>query len=207
MGHGCEVADDGVAIDVLAQGEGQFGFAVGEGRVLDEFAHRNRDFVDVGNFDADGVFTGNGREDVDAFRFGGARQIVFEGGDAVHAQPFLWINFVAGDGRSAGDVARGDVDAKCFEGADDRLLGGEQGAFICWLVQASVFHGEQIQVGQLVVGKFGAGRGRAAQAGSCRSGRHFLVAGFLADVGQSRTGIGGWSAFRGVNDFWLWFGW
>ena len=126
MRHRGEVADDGLAIDVLAERERDFLFRRAELRVVQQLVQRHGDFLRVGDLDADGVLAGDGREDVDALGAGGAGDVRLELGDARNPQPGGRIDLVAGDGRAAGDVAGGDLDAEGLEGLDDDPLVGEK---------------------------------------------------------------------------------
>jgi len=75
VGHGGEVANDGIAVDVFTEGEGDLALGGAEGFVLEKFAERDGDSSGVFDFDADGVFSGDGSEDINALRFGGAGDV------------------------------------------------------------------------------------------------------------------------------------
>jgi len=119
VGHAGEVADDGAAINVLPERKGQLGRGVAESLVFKELAQGDGDFLVVRDFDADGVFARHGGEDVDALSLGGAGDVGPERGDAIDAKTRGWVELVAGDGGTAGDVAGLDIDAESGEGADD----------------------------------------------------------------------------------------
>ena len=84
------------------------------------------DLAGVGDLDADGVLAGDGGEDIDAFGAGGAGDVCLELGNAGNAEAGGGVDFVTGDGRSAGDVAGSDIDAEGFEGLDDGGLDVEK---------------------------------------------------------------------------------
>jgi len=78
VGHAGEVADDGAAVDVFAEGEGQLCLGVAEGFVFEELAQGDGDLFVVRDLDADGVFARHGSEDVDALRLGGTGDVGLE---------------------------------------------------------------------------------------------------------------------------------
>ncbi len=78
MGHGCEIRDDRVSIDVLAQGERDFFLRRIEIRRVEQFVKWHRDFFTIRDLDADRVLAGNGSEDVDPLRASGAGDVCFQ---------------------------------------------------------------------------------------------------------------------------------
>ena len=126
MGHLGEVGDDGAAVDVLAEGKGDLGLAVDPLVAFEEFAEDDFDFFAVGDFDADGVLAGNGREDVDFFGPGSAGDIFFQIGDTIDAHAARRIDLEAGDGGAAGDVAGAGLESELFQRVEDAALHGEK---------------------------------------------------------------------------------
>ena len=122
--HGGEVADDGLAIDVLAQRKRDLLFRGAEFRVVEQLVKRDGDLLQVRDLDADGVLAGDRREDVDALGAGGAGDVCLQLRDAGNPEAGGRVDFVAGNGRSAGDVAGGDLDTEGLQRFDDRALGG-----------------------------------------------------------------------------------
>jgi len=101
---------------------------VGRGGVplsaLDQVAEENFDFGGVSNLDGDGVTSRNWGEDVNSFCFHGAGKIALKITDAFHPDSGSWIEFVAGDGGPAGDVARTYLDIEVGKSLNDALLVG-----------------------------------------------------------------------------------
>ena len=126
VGHLGEVGDDRAAVDVLAEGKGDLGLAVDPFVAFEEFAEDDFDFFAVGDFDTDGVLAGNGREDVDFFGPGGAGDIFLQIGDAVDAHAARRINFEAGDGGAAGDVAGAGLEPELLQRVENAALHGEK---------------------------------------------------------------------------------
>jgi hypothetical protein len=58
--HGREIADDRLAVDILTEGERDLLFRRAELGIMQQFVKGYGDFLRVGDFDAYGVFTGNG---------------------------------------------------------------------------------------------------------------------------------------------------
>ena len=75
MRHGCQIADDRAAIDILAERERDFLLRRAKLRIVQQLAQRHGDLLAVSNFDADRVLARDRREDVDPFRAGGAREV------------------------------------------------------------------------------------------------------------------------------------
>ena len=117
-----EVVDQGGAVDILTEGNGE----VGAGGVpffrFDQVTEKDFDLGGIGDFDGDGVATRNGGKNIDAFGLHGAGQVALEIDDTFHANTRGGIKFVAGDGGSAGDVARTDLDVEMSQGLHDALL-------------------------------------------------------------------------------------
>ncbi len=119
VGHLGEVGDDGIAIDILSQTQGDFCLCVVPFVGLDQLAKSHFHLAQVGYLDADGVLARDWGEDIDALGPRGPCDVALEGGDLVHANSLGRVHFVPGDGRPAGDVARGDTDAELGKGFDD----------------------------------------------------------------------------------------
>ena len=126
VGHRGEVSDDRFAINVLAKCDRNFGFGGDEVFAFEQFAQGDFLLFGIGDFDADGVLAGDGRQDIDALGARGACEVAFAGGDAIHADALCGINFVARDGRAFGDVSCGHGDAEFSERFDDAILDAEQ---------------------------------------------------------------------------------
>ena len=107
VGHVAEISDDGLAVDILAEGERDAGLGVAPFLGFEQVAHDDLGFDGVGDFDADGAFAGDGGEDVDALGLEHSGDVVGERGDAFELHAGGRMHFVAGDGRSLGDVAEG----------------------------------------------------------------------------------------------------
>jgi hypothetical protein len=106
---------------------------VGRGGVplsaFDQVAEENFDFGGVRNLNGDGVTSRNWGEDVDSFCFHGAGKIALKITDAFHPDSGSWIEFVAGDGGPAGDVARTYLDIEMGKSFNDALLVGLEFVF------------------------------------------------------------------------------
>ena len=120
-------------------------------RRLQQLAQRHFHFAAVGQLDADRVLAGNRRENVDAFGAGRAGEVALQTNDLVHAHAFGGINFVAGDGRSLGDVAGRDRMPNWPSVSIKRLLDFLQLRRIGRDTAFAVVFLEQIDSGQLVV--------------------------------------------------------
>ncbi len=119
-----EIVDKGSAVDIFAEGDGEVEGRTGPFGRFDKVAEEDFDFGGVGDFDGDGIATGDGGEDVDPFRFHGSSEIAFEIADAFHADAWSGIEFVTGDSGTAGDIAWADLDIEVGEGFDDTELVG-----------------------------------------------------------------------------------
>ncbi len=124
-----EIVDEGSTVDIFAEGDGEVAGRAGPFGRFDEVAEEDFDFGGVGDFDGDGIATGDGGEDVDAFGFHGTGEIAFEIADTFHADAWSGIKFVAGDGGAAGDVAWANLDIEVGEGFDDAELVGFEFVF------------------------------------------------------------------------------
>ena len=107
MRHLREVGDDRFAVNVFAERERNSAlcfrfFPIGRFKQL---AQRHRDFARVCQLDTDRVFPGDGRENVNPLRSGGAREVALETHDFVHSHAFGRINFVTRNRRAFGNVA------------------------------------------------------------------------------------------------------
>ena len=122
MRHGCQIADDRAAIDILAERERDFLLRRAKLRIVQQLAQRHGDLLAVGNFDADRVLARDRSEDVDSFRAGGACEVSLELRNSRNAQTGRRVNFVARDRRAARDIARSDFDAEGLERVDDDPL-------------------------------------------------------------------------------------
>jgi hypothetical protein len=196
VGHGGEVGDDGFAVNVLAEGDGNFRFAVLEGVVFQQFANGHDNLFLVGEFDAHGVLAGDGSKDVEALGFGGAGEVGFEIDDAVHAQAIAGVNFETGDRGALGDVTCGDFDVEGAEGADDGVLHLAQLEIVIRIALRGRRPGEDVQRRHDVIFKQ---RGEALRFGKCRA-LFFLFLTFLPDFGQQGFRFGGFGD-RGIDDF------
>ena len=110
--HRGEVRDDRLAIHILAEGERDFGLGGLKILRFQQFAQRHHLLARIRDLDAHGVFAGNRRENVDAFRQRRAGNVAFVGRDFIHADAARRIHLVARDRRAFGDVARGHRDAE-----------------------------------------------------------------------------------------------
>ena len=81
MRHGSEVREHDIAIDVFSQSEGDLVFGIPECRVIQQLSQGDGHLDLVRDFDPDGVFSGDGRDDIDALGFGGTGDIGLECGD------------------------------------------------------------------------------------------------------------------------------
>ena len=77
--HGGEIGDERLAVDVLAERDGNFRVGVAPVAAFEQFAQEDGDLVRVGDLDADGVLAGDGREDVDALGAQDAGEIAARG--------------------------------------------------------------------------------------------------------------------------------
>ena len=198
--HLREVGNDGAAVDVFAEGEGNLRLAVDPFVALEEFAEDDFDFFAVGDLDAHGVLAGNGCEDVDFLRARGAGDVFFEADDAIDAHAACGIDLETGDGRSAGDVARAGFESELFQRIKDTALHGQQLGGIGTLPSCDIGRVEQIERRHLVVLDVDVGH-RAEGAGFFflgrrGSGRFFYRS--CAGIDDLRLGQG---RFR--NDFFL----
>ncbi len=151
VGHCGEVADDGFAVDIFSEGDGDLAFGAGEVLGFEQFAEGDFLFFRVGDLDSDGVFAGDGGEDVDTFCAGGAGDVFFESDDPIHADAFGGVDLVAGDGGASGDVTWGDVDPELLQGIDDGVLDGEEFFWVGCFAVFEVWRIEQVEGGQFVV--------------------------------------------------------
>jgi len=124
VGQVSEIIDQGGAVDVLAEGDGKMGAGAGPLAGLQQIAEQHLDFGGVGDLDGHGVPARDGGEDVDALRLHGAGQVALQIDDALHADAGSGVELVAGDGRTAGDIARADLDVEMGEGLHNPLLVG-----------------------------------------------------------------------------------
>ena len=158
MRHAGEVGDDGFAVDILPEGEGQAAFAGVEGGIFQKLPQRHGDLILVGNFDADRVLARDGCEDIDPLGAGGPGQVRLQSGNTVYAQAFARVNLVTRDGRTPGDIPWRHGDAKGGQGADDVILGGPQVGDIGWGRGSGFIPVQQGEGRQLIVGEIAHGQ-------------------------------------------------
>ena len=182
MRHGREIADDRLAIHVLAQRDGELGLAVDEHIVLQQLAQRHDGLLRVGQFDAHGVFARNRREDVDALGACGTGDVRIQIRDAAHAQTIDGTHFIAGDRRATGDVPRLHADAKARQRFDDGGLDAKQLALVRRRTMRLLRPFQQLHGGQLVVLEQ---LGQISQR-AMRRLLHLLRTLLLPDLGQLR---------------------
>jgi len=113
--HLNEVGDDRMAIDVLAERDGNFRLRIAPFVRLEQVAHDDFGFDVIRHLDAHGAFAGHGREDVDALGLERGGDVVRERGDFFQLHPGRGMQFVAGDGRAFGDVAERNFDLELRE--------------------------------------------------------------------------------------------
>ena len=206
-----EIVDEGSAVDIFAEGDGEVAGRAGPFGRFDEVAEEDFDFGGVGDLDGDGIATGDGSEDVDAFGFHGTGEIAFEIADTFHADAWGGIEFVAGDGGAAGNIAWADLDIEVGEGFDDTELVGFEfvfgvgGADIAFGFLQEFDGGEFIGiVGGASGGGSGSGFGGGFRFGRSRGGR-FLGGGsgggFFCFGGGGFCWAGGVGGEGGIDDF------
>jgi len=103
---------DGIGVDIESDGDDERIFGLQKFGVVDDVAETNG-FADfVGNFDADGGFSGNRRFDPN--RMGGQihLEIIGDGGDFLGGNATAQREFVPGNGRTFGEVCdfAGDIE-------------------------------------------------------------------------------------------------
>ena len=118
---------------------------------MQQLAQRHLHLAGVRQLDADRVLAGNGRENVDPFGAGRAGEVALQTNDLVHPHAFGRIDFVAGDRRALGDVARRHRNAELPERFDQSLLDLLQLRRIGRDPAFAVVFVEQIDSGQLII--------------------------------------------------------
>ena len=157
VGHLREVGDDGGAIDVLAESDGDAGLGVAPFVGLEKVADNDLGLDSIGDLNADGAFARDGHEDVDALGFEGCGNVVAQGGDFFQLHSRGGMQFVAGDGGAFGDVARGDFDVELGQGLLHEAGVGHQFLLGLGRLERGVGALEEVQRRQLVVADFGGG--------------------------------------------------
>jgi hypothetical protein len=168
-----QVVDQCRPVNVLSEGNGEMGGGGVPLGTFDEIAEEDFDFRGVGDLDGDRVATGNGGENVDAFRLHRSGKIAFEITDSFHADAGGGVEFVASDGGAAGDVAGADLDIEVGERLDDSLLVGLK--FVLGEGGANVFFRflKKIDGGEFVFVVGGTGCGGGGRRGGFGSGLGF----------------------------------
>ena len=112
MRHFREVGDDGMAINVLAERDGNARLAVAPFVGFEQIAHDDFRLNQIGNFDTDRRFSGNRREDVNAFRLERGGKVVGQALDFFQLHARRGMQFITRDGRAFRDVAEGNFDVE-----------------------------------------------------------------------------------------------
>src|ERR1017187_2375446 len=113
--HLRQVGDNRMAIDVLAQRDGNARLGVAPFVRLEQVAHDDLGLDEVRHFDADGTFAGHGRENVDAFRLERGGDVVGERGDFFQLHAGRRMQFVTSNCRPFGDVAQRNFNVELRE--------------------------------------------------------------------------------------------
>ena len=114
MRHLRQVSNDCFTVNIFAERERNFRvrfcfFPTGR---LQHFAQFHGDFAGIRQLDADRVFTGNRRENIDPLGACRASEVSLQAHNLVHTHALCRIHFVARDRRSLGDVSRRDGNAE-----------------------------------------------------------------------------------------------
>ena len=170
----------GMAINVLAQRDGNFRLGVAPFLGLEQIAHDDLGLDRVGHLDADGAFAGHGREDVNALGLERGGDVVGKRGDFFQLHARRRMQFVARDGRAFGDVAERNLDLKLRERLLHEPRVGHQFLLRFGGLDGQVRVLEKIQRRQLVIADDGRGGDRNRfrfpwRPGFGRSGRHRVV--------------------------------
>ena len=128
VGHGGEVGGDDAAVDVLAEGDGELGFALDEGLALDYVAQPDGLAAVVRHLDADGGFAGHA---LDEDRFGGhgEAEVVGQACDAGVLDAGVGVELECGDDGAGVDLSDLAVDAELGALLDEGAGFGAQGFF------------------------------------------------------------------------------
>ena len=125
MRHPRQVPHDRLAVDILPEHERDLCLGLAPIVGFQQFAERDFLLLAVGDLDADGVFAGNGRENVDSLRTRGPGDVPLQADDFIHSHPFGRVNLVPGNRGTAGNIPRRDGDSELRQGFDDGLLDSE----------------------------------------------------------------------------------
>ena len=190
--HFREVGDDGMAVNVLAERDGNARLGIAPFVRLEQIAHDDFRLDGIRHFDADGTFSRHGREDVDALGLERGGDVVGERGDFFQLHAGRGMQFVARDGRAFGDVAERNLDVELRERLLHEPRVGHQFLLRLGRLDGHVRVLEKIHRRQLIIAdhrrlRDGDGLGFARQAASGRrdSGNFdfrlgFFLAGFFS---------------------------
>ena len=78
MGHGGQISDDGMAVDILTQGKREGGFTRLPRLALEELPNADLHLAGVGNLDTDRVLAGNRGQNIDPLGARGAGEVLLE---------------------------------------------------------------------------------------------------------------------------------
>ena len=188
-----------MAIDIFAQRQWNAGFGFGPFFRLQQVAHDDLGLHRVGNFHANRAFTGDRREDVDAFGFKGSGDVVAERGDFFEANAGSRVQFVARDGWALGDVAQRHFDVELRERALHEPRVGHQLLFRLRWPHGLIRQVQEVHRRKLIIAN-----------SRSRCDGDWLFASRLFDspaaVVINCDRVGDWSAIRPVSRRNNWFG-
>ncbi len=187
MRHHGEIPNHGLAVNIFPEHQGDLPLRAAELVVLEQLAQRHGHAGIVGDLNAHRVLARNGCENIYALCLGSAGNVGFELGNPAHPQSHAGVNLVAGNGRSARDVAGGHIHSEGLQRFDDiGLLRDElTGVVLKRSLICVVF--EQVETGKFVVFK------------PLRTERAVLL-GLLALKRLGARGQGGRDALAGIDD-------
>src|SRR5262249_15335248 len=89
---------------------------------LDELAQLHRHLPGIGKLNSNGVFPGNGRENVDSLGARCSCKVALEAYNLVHAHALCGINFIPRNGWTFGNVTGSYGDSKLRQRLNENLL-------------------------------------------------------------------------------------
>ncbi len=151
VGHLGQVRHDGLAADILPQGEGQLGFRLHDAVGFQHLPQGDHADGLVGHLDAHGGLAGDGGHD--PHLLGGQVQgdIVRQADDAAHLHPRAGLQLIPGDGGAAADLHHLGLDAEVGQGFLQQSGVGQH--FLLVLLGVVILRlGQKLRGGQLVIG-------------------------------------------------------
>ena len=115
MRHFGEIGHENLVGNGLSEGHRQLHFRVAVDVAVENRTHRHNLRIFVGDFDADGAFGRNRRDDADAFGCKLELEVVAEAADRARAHTFCRNDFIEGYGRTDSCLDLGDFHSEAAQ--------------------------------------------------------------------------------------------